>query len=405
MQLLASATMLAYAQTKSYPIVDTGQTLCYDAEDAIEAPKRGAAFYGQDAQHWGNAPSYTDLGNGCIKDRVTGLIWEKGYRIMGLDEALAAAKTCRTGGHSDWRLPNIKEVYSLALFSGVDASSRDMSSIPSGAKPFIDTKYFDFKYAAHGTRPIDSQMLSSTRYVSTTMNADATVFGFNLADGRIKGYPIIEKRQREPKQFIVRFVRGKQYGRNEFVKKKNGTITDKATGLTWTSLDSKRALNWQDALQLVQTMNKKKYCGYSDWRLPNAKELHSIVDYTRSPETSQSASIDKLFHCTEITNEAGKPDYPFYWTSTTHLGPRKRGARNAVYIAFGRALGNMPARGGRGGQRGTSSGRNWVDAHGAGCQRSAPKQGDESEFADGRGPQGDVVRIKNYVRLVRGGNK
>ncbi|MFI3323473.1 MAG: hypothetical protein SNG59_01995, partial [Rikenellaceae bacterium] len=44
---------------------------------------------------------------------------------------------------------------------------------------------------------------------------------------------------------------------------------------------------------------------------------------------------------------------------------------------------------------------NWVDVHGAGSQRSDPKSGDPSIYADGHGPQGDVVRTYNYVRLVR----
>jgi hypothetical protein len=43
------------------------------------------------------------------------------------------------------------------------------------------------------------------------------------------------------------------------------------------------------------------------------------------------------------------------------------------------------------------------DVHGAGAQRSDPKAGDPQNFPHGRGPQGDVVRIYNFVRLVRGG--
>jgi hypothetical protein len=42
-----------------------------------------------------------------------------------------------------------------------------------------------------------------------------------------------------------------------------------------------------------------------------------------------------------------------------------------------------------------------VDVHGAGAQRSDPKSGNAAMFPHGRGPQGDVIRISNYVRLVR----
>jgi hypothetical protein len=41
------------------------------------------------------------------------------------------------------------------------------------------------------------------------------------------------------------------------------------------------------------------------------------------------------------------------------------------------------------------------DVHGAGAQRSDPKAGDPQNFPHGRGPQGDVIRIYNFVRVVR----
>jgi len=42
-----------------------------------------------------------------------------------------------------------------------------------------------------------------------------------------------------------------------------------------------------------------------------------------------------------------------------------------------------------------------MDVHGAGAQRSDPKVGDPANWPHGHGPQGDVIRIYNYVRLVR----
>ena len=59
----------------------------------------------------------------------------------------------------------------------------------------------------------------------------------------------------------------------------------------------------------------------------------------------------------------------------------------ATYIAFGRALGYMF--------------NEWQDVHGAGAQRSDPKIGDPDDFPEGHGPQGDAIRINNYIRLVR----
>jgi len=128
-------------------------------------------------------------------------------------------------------------------------------------------------------------------------------------------------------------------------------------------------------------MNAKEYLGYSDWRLPNAKELQSIVDYSRQTEATGSAAIDPVFNVTTSQNEAGAVDYPYYWTGTTH-------GNEGVYVAFGSGLGYMDGE--------------WVDVHGSGTQRSDPKQGDPAAFPTGRGPQGDAIRINNYVRLVRG---
>jgi hypothetical protein len=42
-------------------------------------------------------------------------------------------------------------------------------------------------------------------------------------------------------------------------------------------------------------------------------------------------------------------------------------------------------------------------AHGAGAQRSDPKSGDPTDWPTGHGPQGDAIRIYNYVRCTRGG--
>ena len=47
--------------------------------------------------------------------------------------------------------------------------------------------------------------------------------------------------------------------------------------------------------------------------------------------------------------------------------------------------------------------RKLMDVHGAGAQRSDPKSGDPKRYPHGRGPQGDVLRIYNYVLCVRGG--
>ena len=48
-----------------------------------------------------------------------------------------------------------------------------------------------------------------------------------------------------------------------------------------------------------------------------------------------------------------------------------------------------------------NSGYQLLDVHGAGAQHSDFKTGDISAYPLGKGPQGDVVRINDFVRLVR----
>jgi len=185
------------------------------------------------------------------------------------------------------------------------------------------------------------------------------------------------------------------------------TVRDLVTGLTWQGspdTDGDGKITSRDKLTLAQAqalavkINATKFGGFDDWRVPSIKELQSIVDYTRSPETTHSPAIDPLFQCTAITSEGRQTDYPFYWSGTTHLG--LRGADAAMYVAFGRAGGWMTPRGTAPGVESTDY--RYVDVHGACAQRSDPKAGNPESFPHGRGPQGDVIRINNYVRLVRG---
>lgn len=364
----------------TYQIVDTGVGDFYSDVAIIAKPKIGEAFYGQDAHYNINPPSYTDNKNGTVTDNVTGLMWQKTMADkMTFKDAREYVKKVKLGGHRDWRIPSIKELYSLILFTGRVRGQKAFEF-------FIDSRYFDQPLGDtdNGEREIDAQTWSATQYVGRTMRSDTTVFGVNFVDGRIKGYPKFRPRNDGPNKMYFRFVRGNvKFGLNQFVDNKDGSVSDLATGLMWQKADSGKGMDWENALAYAENLD---LAGHKDWRLPNAKELHSIVDYSRAPRVTDSAAIDPIFQISEILDPQGLRQYPYFWTSTTHLDGRNPYS-SAVYIAFGDAQGKMRGR--------------LMDVHGAGAQRSDPKAGEKADYPQYFGPQGDVRYVYNFVRCVR----
>jgi spore coat protein CotH len=183
----------------------------------------------------------------------------------------------------------------------------------------------------------------------------------------------------------VRAVRGNAYGANDFEDNGDGTVTDHATGLMWAKADSGEGMDWPAALAYAEDST---LAGYDDWRLPNVKELQSIVSYTHSPSASDAADLGPAidtdyFEITELpagtTNY--ETDYGYFWSSTSaYFGGNSLEYYYAWYVAFGTAVSNAGN-----------------DSHGAGAVRFDTK-------VEG-GPLGEGgERYYNYVRLVRGGN-
>jgi len=362
------------ASKNSYPIVGTSQTGIWDGTGNIITPVLGEAFFGQDAQFTHTTPVYTKSSDGLtVKDEVTGLTWQKTYDSgtyywASIQTVVDNLNKQNYGGYSDWRVPTIKELYSLW-----DASV---------GWPYINTAYFDIKYT-------DEQELShaifwsSDKYTGVMGNISANgetpgaelAFGVNFGTGHIKSYSISVGPKHQ-----VRCVRGNlSYGVNLFQNNNDGTISDLATGLMWQKNDNGSGMDWEHALAYAQTQNSANYLGHNDWRLPNAKELQSLVDYTRSPYATKAANvgpaINALFSCTGILNDGGKADYPYYWTSTSAMSMANGSYPSAWYVAVGQAEDG-----------------NGENLHGAGAVRF-----DRKTVGTGQGEE----RVLNYVRLVR----
>ncbi|TMP37751.1 DUF1566 domain-containing protein [Pseudoalteromonas rubra] len=115
----------------------------------------------------------------------------------------------------------------------------------------------------------------------------------------------------------------------QFEIKDDGTVCDKQTNLMWQrcsfgqiynndsgSCDNvAQELSWQQALQ---TANAQEFAGYSDWHLPNVKELASIVEH----RCVKPAINEEVFLATLEKN---------YWSSTTVEGT----PGNAWLFSFG----------------------------------------------------------------------
>lgn len=254
---------------------DTGQTKCYDYGQEITCPAPGDRFYGQDAHLAINRPSYevkTIDGQEVVIDNVTGLTWQRdddGIKRTW-PQAMDYCDNLTLAGYLDWRLPTKKELQSITNYSSFG--------------PALDTAYFPYSHM-----PDDCYWSATTR-AFLALSAwkvcfwNSEVSMFNKSDAN-----------------YVRAVRGRPLEFGHFRDNGDGTVTDITTGLMWQQGEGK-AMTWEKALAYCENLD---LAGYRDWRLPNIRELLSLVDDNRS-----EPSIDTSYF------PGCRPS--IYWSSTTH---------------------------------------------------------------------------------------
>lgn len=263
---------------------DTGQTSCYDAQKKINCPTYGGTFYGQDAQYTTNPLRFT-VTTDTVTDAITGLMWQRAdagnvynwYAAMGIVDAtnnpggIDVCGSLNLASYSDWRLPSRREYASLLNFVDEQAD------------------------LTHFANPGNSY------WTSTGTQADA-----NVAWGVIGSQLTYGFGSKGASALRVRCVRGTTWGSNSLVDNANSTVTDVTTGLIWEKAGSSSLHNWQEALAYCEGMTLG---GSSDWRLPDIKELESLVDVPASDITPQVPALNyTLFPVAQPT---------YYWSSTT----------------------------------------------------------------------------------------
>jgi hypothetical protein len=84
------------------------------------------------------------------------------------------------------------------------------------------------------------------------------------------------------------------------------TVLDKLTGLVWTKIAdlTSKTVDWQSALDTIKRLNDDRAFGYSDWHLPNIRELESLID-----AGSHSPALPRGHFFKQVQE--------FYWSSTT----------------------------------------------------------------------------------------
>jgi Protein of unknown function (DUF1566) len=121
-----------------------------------------------------------------------------------------------------------------------------------------------------------------------------------------------------------------------YVDNQDGTITDVTTGLMWEQKDRAGGLHdvdhtyvWDgdgtqetiwDWLDDLNAEGGPGFAGHSDWRIPNAKELQSLVSYGRALPSIEGVFVANCIPTCEVSRfTCGCTAPSDYWSSSTSL--------------------------------------------------------------------------------------
>ena len=111
------------------------------------------------------------------------------------------------------------------------------------------------------------------------------------------------------------YQKGVEWPVPRFTDNGNGTITDNLTGLMWAK-NAQQISGTKTCSEAITACNNLNYAYYTDWRLPNLRELNSLIHYGFSnPTLPNTAGTGKWTEGDPFSNVPS--DY--YWSSTTSI--------------------------------------------------------------------------------------
>jgi hypothetical protein len=99
--------------------------------------------------------------------------------------------------------------------------------------------------------------------------------------------------------FFVKDLNEKGDFPNNFVDNGDETVTDRATGLMWEKGGSSSLLRYWKAEKYVSRLNREKFLGYNDWRIPTLEELCSLLEREKNERGQHISPLfkDKQSKC------------------------------------------------------------------------------------------------------------
>ncbi len=260
-----------------HKLPDTGQTGNF------------TATFGEDSDYNIYPPFFIKNNNGTVTDTVTGLMWQQADGgEMTIENAINYADTLTLAGFSDWRLPTAHEAFSILNHQRTN--------------PALDINIFTTSAAEYW-------------WTSTRQANDPTRVWCTNSGGGIGNHLKTETVSAGgTKKYHVRAVRNPISPTNianQFTDNGDGTIRDNLTNLLWQKTPHPDTLTWEQALTYAENLTLG---GFSDWRLPNIKELQSINDERLiSPSVTTNffpnVGIKKYWSSSSLPNQTTKAWY------------------------------------------------------------------------------------------------